>query len=93
MSKVRPQTRKPIKDNSIIKCIEETIKALGYPFLFRYDHGLTMIAPIDDFKVAEYGNLNFYYGISIPISLSKGYISLEAVVKPDNLIKDLKAAS
>ena len=82
---------KPITGDTIVECIQETIEAYGYPFYFNYDHGLSLMVPTDDFKVSKEGDLNFYYEASTPISLSPGYILLESVYKPDNLIKDFKA--
>ncbi|WP_018305428.1 hypothetical protein [Desulfitobacterium hafniense] len=81
---------KPITGNSIVECIQETIEVHGYPFYFNYDHGLSLMVPTDDFNVSKDGKLDFYYRVSIPVSLSPGYISLEPVYNPDALPKDFK---
>ncbi|WP_434510131.1 hypothetical protein [Desulfitobacterium sp. AusDCA] len=92
MSMLNPDITQPIKGgNSITRCLEETIAAYGYPFLFRSVFGLSMIVQTDDFGVTDYGCLNFYNGVSISISLSPSYIVLEPVNRPDGLVKDLKA--
>lgn len=85
------QISKPIKGNAIAECIHETIKTHGYPFFFNYNHGLSITVPTDDFIFSKDGDLEFYYEVSLPVSLSPSHILLESVYKPDNLIKDFKA--